>query len=312
MAVAVLGFGHVRIRDFDAAPVTDSRTVAVAQPNVDLALKWDKSFTDSTFSLINRLCEAAMPVEPVLIVFPETAAPIYIRHDKKHSGTMGRIALDNKTQVYIGFLDGRHEGPNKTLRVFNSSGVFDFRQPNAFAQYDKTHLLPFGEAFPYAWKFDFLSNVDFGQANFRPGPDRQPLPTDAGAIGPMICFESIFPYLARNFVRDGAEVLVNITNDGWFGRSAGPEQHNAMAIVRAVENKRYLLRSANTGVSMVVDPMGRVVTSLDLHEDGVIIARIQPLQERTPFTRWGNLPATLACVVMVLVGGFIGRLKIAR
>ena len=143
--------------------------------------------------------------------------------------------------IYIGFLDGRYEGPNDSLWVYNSSAMFD--KDGTFLQYDKMQLLPFGESIPYAWRFPTLSKLDFGQANFHPGPERSPLRSRIGAIGPMICFESLFPRIARKHTAGGAEVLFNITNDGWFGISPGPYQHNEMAILRAVENHRYLVRS---------------------------------------------------------------------
>ena len=113
----------------------------------------------------------------------------------------------------------------------------------------------------------------------------------------MICFESIFPDGALRAVREGADILVNITNDGWFGDSPGPVQHNAMAIVRAVENGRYLLRSSNTGISMIVDPVGRIVTSLGLFEEGIIAAKVPRVREQTLYTRFGNRPVTIVALV---------------
>lgn len=304
---ATLG-GRARIARFDAKQGNKGRTVVIVQPNIDLEIKWKKAYTDSTFRVIERMCHDAAPLDPALIIFPETAAPIYIRHDKTHSGTLARIARDLETQIYIGFLDGRYDGPDDALRVYNSSGVFGYRgTPGGFEQYDKIHLLPFGEAVPYAWKFPFLSKLDFGQANFAPGPKRRPLPTDAGSIAPMICFESIFPDLARDAVANGADLLVNITNDGWFGDSPGPVQHNAMAIPRAVENGRYLVRSSNTGISMVVDPAGRIVTSLGLFEKGIVAARIRPGKGRTFYTRFGDGPATVVAFLMLGAGILLAR-----
>jgi apolipoprotein N-acyltransferase len=314
-AVIVLALhlgGRSRIAHFDASAPLPGKTVAIAQPNVDLEVKWQPAFKDSTFRLFDRICRDIQPLDPALIVFPETAAPIYIRHDKQHRHKVAEMADRYGAQIYIGFLDGRYEGPDKTLHVYNSSGVFSPGDARGeFAQYDKVHLLPFGEAVPYAWKFEWLYKLDFGQANFRPGPWRPPLRTEAGAIAPMICFESIFPYLARRAVNEGAELLVNITNDGWFGESAGPVQHNAMAILRAVETDRYLVRSSNTGISMVVDPVGRVVTSLGLFEEGVIAAKVEPRSTRTPYARFGNMPVTVLAGLM-LVGGLIWARKAGR
>ncbi|MDH3215732.1 MAG: apolipoprotein N-acyltransferase [Candidatus Krumholzibacteria bacterium] len=281
-------------------------TIAVAQPNVDLAIKWDPAYTDSTFRLIERLCRRAAPMEPKMIVFPETSAPVYIRYRPQYMNLLLGIAREMRMAVYIGFLDGRYDGPGDSLNVYNSCALFDV--DGQFLQYDKTHLLPFGEAIPFASKYPRLKKLDFGQANFQPGPSRELAASSVGKIGPMICFESIFPDVARRLVGGGAEILVNITNDGWFGFTPGPYQHNEMAIFRAVENGRYLVRSANTGVSMVVDPVGRVVSALGLNEEGILIEDVELMSSQTIYTRLGNTPLIVAAILFVGVGTLAGRI----
>jgi apolipoprotein N-acyltransferase len=123
----------------------------------------------------------------------------------------------------------------------------------------------------------------------------------------MICFESIFPYLARELTSDGAAVLFNITNDGWFGLTPGPRQHNDMAILRAVENGRYLVRSSNTGISMVVDPVGRILSSLGLYQEGILVETIWPVSHKTIYTRLGETPVVLGSVFLIAVGFIVAR-----
>jgi apolipoprotein N-acyltransferase len=303
LALAV--YGQLRISKFEShAPVPET-TVAIAQPNVDLRLKWDPAFTDSTFRLIERFCREADRSGAEIVVFPETCAPVYIKYKPNYMNHISLLAEELDLGIYIGFLDGRHEGPNDSLWVYNASGLFD--KNHVFGQYDKTHLLPFGEAIPFAWKYPSWGKLDFGQANFHPGPERPPVPSRVGAIGAMICFESIFPDLARDHVRRGAEVLLNITNDGWFGLTPGPYQHNDMAILRAVENHRYLVRSSNTGISMFVDPMGQVVSSLGLRVDGILMGSIRPIQKTTFYTRFGDTPVLIAALLMIVVGTVLAR-----
>ncbi len=170
-------------------------------------------------------------------------------------------------------------------------------------------MLPFGEAIPLAWKFRGLKKINFGQANFDPGKPTKPITSPVGKLAPLICFESIFPELSRKAVAQGADVLVNITNDGWFGDSPGPSQHADMAIYRAVENGRYLLRSANTGVSMIVDPMGRVLASLGIDEEGILVQTIREVEGQTPYTRSGDTWVIVTAVLLTVAGMVIGRLS---
>lgn len=278
--------------------------VTMIQPDVDLELKWKKSFTDSTFNLIERLTREAAVLDPQLIIFPETCAPLYLRYNPLYEERIASLARELNTGIYIGFLDGRYEGPDRTLNVFNSSGLFD--PSGAFTRYDKMHLLPFGESIPYGWRFRWLQKIDFGQANFTPGPAIAPIESPAGKLGPLICFEAIFPDLARRFAREGADLLVNITNDGWFGETPGPYQQTEMTILRAVENRLYLLRSANTGVSMIVDPAGRIVVSLELSRSGFITANVRGRGEMSMYTRYGDTPL-LAVTAMLIASTVVVR-----
>jgi len=205
----------------------------------------------------------------------------------------------------VGFLDHRYDGPRHELNVYNSSGLI---LPNGtIEKYDKRHLLPFGEALPLARRYRAIRKIDFGQANFEPGPRRAPLTADGIAMTPLICFEAVFPYLCRQGVEEGSRLLVNITNDGWFGDTPGPYQHAQMSILRAVEFRRYLVRSANSGVSMVVAPTGEIVSQLDLYRAGVLVTDIQLLSGRTFYERHGDMPLLAGCLVLVLLGGLAGR-----
>jgi len=307
--VAALFMGGRRtIAAYSASTSVDLHRVAVVQPNVDLALKWQPTFKDSTFRLIDRLAREADRVDPELIVFPETCATTYIRRDPPHFEQLQSLARELGAAIYIGFLDAEYYDKTQPPDVFNSSGVF---LPNGdFAKYDKRHLLPFGEMIPLAWRFRALARINFGQANFHPGSRVDPVPSPVGPLAPMICFEAIFSGNPRRFVKDGAQVLLNITNDGWFGRTQGPTQHANLAILRAVENRRFMLRSANTGISMVVDPVGRKTISLGLSREGIITETIHPVSHTTFYTRFGDLPVVLGALALVVAGGLMARLRV--
>ncbi len=292
--------GRQAIDRYDNTVPQGEFKVALVQPNVDLALKWKPEFTDSTFRLIERLTREAAMLEPGLVVFPETSAPVFIRHNPRCRMRLEELARELGVGIFIGFLDGRHDGSGGALNVYNSSGLIS--PDGDLARYDKIHLLPFGEAIPFAWKFGWFRSLDFGQANFRPGPKVDPIPSSVGRLGPLICFESIFPGLSRRLAALGVDVFVNITNDGWFGDTPGPYQHNDMAILRAVENRRFLVRSANTGITMVVDPVGRVIRTLELGQEGILIEKIHHVDRTAFYTRHGDAPLMAASLLVIALG----------
>jgi apolipoprotein N-acyltransferase len=173
--------------------------------------------------------------------------------------------------------------------VYNAAGLFN-GNGKLVSIYRKVNLLPFGERIPFSQYLPLLGRLEFGQANFRPGSEPTIFESSAGTFGVLICFESTFANYTRNYVRNGAGFLVNITNDGWFGSRTGPLQHVESAVVRAVENRVSLVRAANTGVSLQVDPAGRILRRIDLDIDGAISARLYRPSGMTFFTRYGHVP----------------------
>ena len=153
--------------------------------------------------------------------------------------------------------------------------------------YYKMHLVPFGEYTPYKKIFSFISNFTHAIGELTPGSEYYLHEFNGLKFGTPICFEIIFPELARNFVKKGAEFLVTVTNDGWYGKSSAPYQHFSMAVLRAVENRRYLLRSATTGISGIVDPYGRVLAQSELDTETYLSSDIYPLQDLTFYTKYG-------------------------
>ncbi len=154
--------------------------------------------------------------------------------------------------------------------------------------YHKVHLVPFGEWLPYEDRWAWLERLDFGQGDYRPGDSLVPLTWDSLRLGVLICFESMFPAVARGLVRRGARILVNISNDGWFGRSLGPVEHFEYARMRALETHRFVVRAAKVGISAFIDPLGRVRQRLDFGEAGYLVARVPPLSGKTPYAAWGE------------------------
>jgi apolipoprotein N-acyltransferase len=308
VTAAMFLFGNSAMQRADAL-AGDTLRVGVAQPNIDLAIKWNPEFKDSSFNQIDVQSVQARDRGADFIVFPETCAPVYIENAPGYRSRLTGLARWLGVPIYVGFLDHRYDGPAEALNIYNSSGVL---QPDGdILKYDKRHLLPFGEALPLAKRYRALRKIDFGQANFEPGPRRAPLVAGGVPFTPLICFESVFPYLCREGVEEGAELFVNITNDGWFGDTPGPFQHAQMAIARAVEFRRWLVRSANSGVSMVVSPAGEVVQSLGLYQAGVMVVDVELLRVRTWYERYGDAPLVVAGLLLAAAAGLLGRRRCA-
>jgi apolipoprotein N-acyltransferase len=176
-------------------------------------------------------------------------------------------------------------------------------------RYDKIHLVPFGEYIPLRRLLFFLDKLVAGIGDFRSGEAYTVMAIPQGRFAVLICFEGIFPDLVRHFVRHGAQFLVNITNDAWFGYSPASYQHLSMVVFRAVENRLPIVRAANTGISAVIDPTGRLSQQTDLFVRTWIKARITPAEGATTFyTRWGDLFA-YGCVLVTAVSlgwGMVG------
>ena len=308
LAASLYLYGDARVDQVDKL-TGDSLRVAIAQPNIDLAIKWKPEFRDSSFVQINRQTKIAHDQKAQLVVFPETCAPMFIENSPGHRSELLGEARSFELPIYVGFLDHTYSGPKRDLDVFNSSGVF--RTDGTLEKYAKRHLLPFGEALPLATRFRWIRKIDFGQANFRPGADSEPL--DAGPVRftPLICFESVFPELCREGVQRGTQLFVNITNDGWFGNTPGPYQHAQMCIARAVEFRRFLVRSANSGVSMVVTPSGEVSHSIPLNQTDVMTVSVLKLSGLTFYARHGDVPLLAGCALFVALAWFVSRRRAA-
>ena len=177
-------------------------------------------------------------------------------------------------------------------------------------KYDKVHLVPFGEYVPLKRWLPFLGKIVAQVGDFQAGRRGNTIRGVGPRLGVQICFEIIFPMLSRALVQNEAALLVNITNDAWFGESSAPYQHFSMAIFRAVENRRSLVRAANTGISGFVDPLGRIVASTPLDTEATLTRRVPILQEKTFYTRYGDAFA-LACLMATFLNmaylAFSGR-----
>ena len=202
-----------------------------------------------------------------------------------------------KTDILLGSPAYKREA--KQIQYYNRA--FLVRSDGIIAdEYDKAHLVPFGEYVPLKRWLPFLGKLVEHVGDFSTGSVGDTLDWGKHKIGTLICYELIFPFLSRVAVQNGAELLINITNDAWYGKTSAPYQHFSMAIFRTVETRRALVRSANTGISGFIDPIGRVVSETPLFKDAIIGEDIPFMSGQTPYVRFGDMFA-ISCIIAAMV-----------
>lgn len=299
LLAATLGFGAWRLQ---APPPRGEISVAIMQPAIEQPLKWDPEHVGIVLKIYHELTRQAGSERPDLIVWPETSSPTVLRRDRDLLASLAAMSREMKVPLLVGsvdVLDGRPQRLTNTAFLVGEQGIT--------GRYDKIHLVPFGEYVPLSGVIGFVRGWAEFIADLEPGARAVVFPGPPAPFGVVICYEGIFPDLFREFVNDGARMMVNMTNDGWFGRTSGPEQHLSMYPFRAVEHRIAVVRAANTGVSAFIAPSGQIVRRLGLFERGVISDRVPLRQGRTLFTRLGDWVAYLSLALAAASVGVAGR-----
>jgi apolipoprotein N-acyltransferase len=285
--------------------------VAVVQPNILAEEKWTEAYKEESIRILAEITRQAAVEEPNLglVVWPETAVPVYVRHEQSYFKQIFDLVDEVGAPILFGFPDAEY-AVGAGYKYFNSAMLID-EGGNVLGSYDKIHLVPFGERLPLHDRVGWVSKLNFGEADFSPGEKHTVFRLGAAEFSANICFEAIFPPLCRRFVREGAHFLVNLTNDAWFGTTSAPHQHAAMARLRCVELGVFLARSANTGISFIADPHGRIVKSLGLFEKGYVVADVVPTAGSTFYVRHGDwvprLEIAIAALLLLVAGARRGR-----
>lgn len=238
--------------------------VAVIQGNIDQAVKWNSAFQGKTVAIYRDLSlEARQAGATDLVVWPEAATPFYFQDGGRLAAMVSEVPQLIGAHLLFGSPAYR-EDPQQGLKYLNSAFLLS-PQGVISGRSDKVHLVPFGEYVPMQSLLPFVDKLVTGIGDFSPGQVK-PLALNGYSLGVLVCYEAIFPGLARNYVQRGSDLLVNITNDAWFGRSSAPAQHLAMVRFRAIENRVWVVRAANTGISAFIAPDGRILAATDLFE----------------------------------------------
>ena len=295
LVTVVLAYGEWRLQRSELVEVGPPLRVAALQGNVVQDDKWDPGKSDAILSTYMRQTETAAQAGADLIVWPEAATPFPLARDPRGE-TIRELARQTQTHLLIGTTE--IETDDQT-RYFNAAYMLD-PTGNTSGIYRKQHLVPFGEYVPLRRALFFVSPLVETVASFSAGTESRALPFGDRFVSAAICYEIIYPGLVRELVLAGADLLITVTNDAWYGRTAAPYQHFQQARMRAIEQGRYLVRAANTGISGVIDPYGRVLARSPLFEQAVIVDEVRLLTQVTTYGRFGDAPAYAGAAITLI------------
>jgi apolipoprotein N-acyltransferase len=290
-ALAIVAVAVLMPAPTDPSPADPFR-VRLVQTNIDIDQSW---LPDVRTALLDELqsLSTGNAAGPDLVIWPETPSPFYLDEGSFFIHRARAIARELDAHFLAGYIDSIGEAPSNSAGVIAPSG-------EQISRYDKIHLVPFGEYVPLKSLLFFADSLVRNVGDFAPGSTYALARIRGHDVAVTICYEDVFPGLIRQFTRAGAEVIVNITNDGWFGQTSAPYQHLRMSAVRAAENRRYIVRGANTGITAIIDPYGNVVSSTRIGERTVLDGIAGYRSGQTFYVRFGDVFVYLAVLVALI------------
>ncbi|MBL0942215.1 MAG: apolipoprotein N-acyltransferase [Alphaproteobacteria bacterium] len=311
LIIIMLGFfllitalGYQRL---SGAPLSsrEGEVIRIVQPNIKQENKWDPAQIRNNFFRLIEL-SALQSEKPIqYLIWPESATTFFLNENRDSLKIIAEN-LGKETTLFTGAPRRQVDSDDKTVKIWNSLLVVN-HEGQVIGIYDKAHLVPFGEYVPWRAYFpSWVSKVTYGSLDYSAGAGLRTLVLpQIKPFSPLICYEVIFP--GKVVAKEGQRPhwILNLTNDGWYGYTSGPFQHAAIAQVRAIEEGLPLVRAANTGISLVIDPYGRQVASLGLQQTGVLDAVLpSAIDEQTLYSRYGDK----ILVLMLMVGGALSLL----
>ncbi|HEY2828587.1 MAG TPA: apolipoprotein N-acyltransferase [Thermoanaerobaculia bacterium] len=298
-AVAIVTFvwwatGYVREKIATMDTRDQIYTAALLQPNVSQEMRWNDANVIAIFQRMMAMTEAASKAGADVVIWPESTVPLSYAVTDFYRDSIEAFSAQHKADIILGSVAEDPSQPNKLWNAaFLASGG------KTIGHYDKIRLVPFGEYVPLRKMLFFAEKLVHDVGDFEFGTNDKPL-RGKHAYGPAICYEVVYPQITRTQVLHGADVLVTITNDAWYDGTSAPRQHLNQARLRAVEDDRWLLRAATTGISAWVDPAGRVIQELPMGREGILLAKFATKNTITPYVRFGDWFAYLSVVVVII------------
>lgn len=302
VAGALVTAGAMEIRRRDADRVQARSRAAMIQPNIPQEMRWDTAQLLAIFDRMMAMTREAADLGVGVVVWPESTVPLSFASTEFYREAVERLTLEKNVDIILGSVA---EDPADPSSIWNSAYLVS--EGRTGGRYDKIRLVPFGEYVPLRKVLFFAERLVRAVGEFRFGTSSVPL-GGRWSYGPAICYEVVYPRLVAEQVRQGASVLVTITNDGWFGDSAAPVQHLRAVRMRAIETDRWFLRAATTGISAVIDPAGRVVDSLEMNRRGIVFGTFQPRTTKTLYAVSGDWFAIASCAIVI--AALVARRKV--
>ncbi|MFZ7125539.1 MAG: apolipoprotein N-acyltransferase [Desulfobacterales bacterium] len=299
LVLIAAGYGFWRMHAIDRQ-AADARNVkvAVVQGNIEQARKWDPAFQIASTKTYIDQSVGLKDRRPDLVVWPETATPFYLFGNESLTRMVQRGIRSTGSHFLVGSPAMRTEGDD--VQLFNSAYILD-PEGEPVGRYDKAHLVPYGEYVPLRNYMPFVGKMVAQIGDFTPGQAGKVLDGPGAPLGVLICYEVIFPSLSRRMAANGAGILANLTNDAWYGWTSAPFQHFSTAVFRAIENRRSLVRAANTGISGFIDPVGRILEASPLFVETALVQEVPVLEQTSLYTRGGDLFAWICLTGSLLL-----------
>jgi apolipoprotein N-acyltransferase len=296
---AIAAWGARRAAAAEWTRAGDAVGVGLIQGNIDQADKQNPDRANAIFQGYIRMTRDALRQGAGFVIWPESSTPFLFEEDIEASRQIRALAKQAQVPILIGSDQVERDGA-ASFKYYNSAFLVRADGTSGRA-YRKMHLVPFGEYVPLKRVLFFAAPLVEAVSDFSAGEDAVLLPVGNHLVSTAICYEVVYPDLVRRFVVGGSELLTTITNDAWFGRTSAPFQHFEQASMRAIEEGRYLVRSANTGVSGIVDPYGRVLERSDIFQPAVLVGEARFLRTATFYARHGDILAYASVVVTAVL-----------
>jgi len=308
LLVIVASLGMLRVTGGSLTRSGRVLRVGLVQGNIEQEAKWNPAFRETIMQRYINLSRQAISAGAGLVIWPEASTPFYFDSESAMAEPVRRLAFESRTPFLLGTDELVGGKPPEADRYYNTAVIVG-SDGKSHGTYRKINLVPFGEYVPLKRLLFFVGPIIQAVSDFSAGTNPTVLESDNIRLSVSICYESVIPWLSRAFVRNGSELLATITNDAWFGTSSAAYQHFQQGAIRAVEEGRYIVRAANTGISGAVDPYGRVIVQTRLFDTVMVPVDVRLLNDRTIYSRVGDVVAWLSAAVtgLFLLTGFRRR-----
>jgi apolipoprotein N-acyltransferase len=283
-------FGYIAYNGINQNKL-DDLNISLIQPNIKLSDSRDYSKGNELLNKLIDKTKSAIDSTTNLVIWPEAALPFHnIKDGKTFNYIKEELLMDNDISILSGDITLNNH------KVYNSVILFD--QNGVKSVYNKQRPVPLAEQVPLSETFPMLENINLGVANYSSGKEDVLFDLGKYKFSSLICYESTFPEINRRHVNKGADFITFLVNDAWYTHGQEPEQHARQSIFRAIENRRTVLRCANTGISMIIDPTGNIIKKTKLNTEAVILGNIKGTDYKTFYTKFGNVFAQLLFIIM--------------